>query len=158
MPYSLLASYKQEKQGWGLHKVVFLISDDLSVQPNSQCGKWNILWSSYIFKIAPTMMLSFCVRTGVMASIYSRKASTLPQVRRKSSYFEATDCSPFGFHKGTYASSFYGQENSDVWASLYPHLPMSSWCTSASLASVAGLKCNVSQWASEYQHSFTFCM
>lgn len=47
------------EEGRRLREAVFLRFDDLIVQPNSQCGKRNILWSSYIFKIAPTMMFHF---------------------------------------------------------------------------------------------------
>lgn len=53
---------------------------------------------------------------------------------------------------------FYGEENGDVLESHHPVSPSLLVCRSASLACVAGLKCYVSQWASEYQHFPSFCM
>lgn len=125
------------------------------MQPNSQCGKWDILWSSYIFKIAPAMMLSFCVRTGMMASICSRKLQYCLKWKGK----------PHISRPWTVSHSHLTREHMPVPFMVKKTVMYENLCPSvflagrsASLASAAGLKCNVSQWASEYQHSFPFCM
>lgn len=128
----------------------------LTVQPNTYCKKRSILWSTYIFKTAPTMMLSFCVSTEWWLLSVPENFSIASSEKEKL-IFQGHWCQSIHILWGDGCQVLLPcRKEKYISVSLLLSPPVFLVCRPASLAAVTGLKCNVSRWASGYQHSFSF--
>lgn len=120
--------------------------------------KRNVLWSSYIFKIAPAILLSFCVRPGMMCSICSRKLQYCLQRKGKHRISRPLTVSHSHFTREHMPAPFMVKKRVMCWNLCRVSPSVFSMWRPVGPASAAQLKCNVSQWASEYGDPSTFCM